>query len=141
LYLGYEDAKMAYVSKTSQYGLKGLQFLWQNRESGFIKIDEIAEKQQIPANYLRKIFQRLIKNRILESGLGPKGGVKLSPESYDTSIAGIIEIIDGKPSFEECTLFGTTSCPKLDQCPLHLECNLFKKGLWQKLQNFKLSEL
>ena len=132
---------MTLISKTSQYGLKGLLFLWQNRESGFIKIDEIAKKQKLPANYLRKIFQLLIKNRILESGLGPRGGVKLSPRAFETSIAGIIEIIDGKPSYDGCTLFGTTGCPKLNECPLHLECNLLKKGLWKKLQNFKLNEL
>jgi Rrf2 family protein len=132
---------MINVPRTIKYGLRGLLYLAQNSERGFIKIEEISRKENIPENYLRKIFQRLIKNRIVESGVGPKGGVKLPPESYKVSIAKVIEIIDRKPQFDECTLFGYSSCPNLPNCHLQQECSLFKENLWKKLQDYKLNDL
>jgi Rrf2 family protein len=132
---------MINVSRTIKYGLRGLLYLAKNSERGFVKIEEISKKENIPENYLRKIFQRLIKNRIVESGVGPKGGVKLPPGSYNVSIAEVIEIIDSKPLFNECTLFGYSSCPNLPNCHLQQECSLFKESLWKKLQNYKLNDL
>ncbi|MCP5106303.1 MAG: Rrf2 family transcriptional regulator [bacterium] len=132
---------MINMSKTIKYGLRGLRYLARNREKGFIKIDEIAREEKLPENYLRKIFQQLIKNRVVVSGVGPKGGVKLPPGSDEISLAGVIEIIDGQPSFDECTLFGYTSCAKIENCPLQQDCNMFKENLWNKLRDFKLSGL
>lgn len=132
---------MMNVSRTIKYGLRGLLYLARNSERGFIKIEEIAKKENIPENYLRKIFQRLIKKRVVESGVGPKGGVKIPPASYNVSIAEVIEIIDAKPQFNECTLFGYSSCPNLPNCHLQQECSLFKENLWNKLQAYKLKDL
>ena len=132
---------MLNISRTIQYGLRGLLYLARNSEKGFVKIEEIAKKENIPENYLRKIFQQLIKNRIVESGVGPKGGVKLPQESYNVSVAKVIEIIDGPPQFNGCTLFGYSSCPKRPNCPLQQECSLFKEKLWKKLLDYKLHDL
>ena len=124
---------MLNMSRTIKYGLRGLRYLAQNREKGFIKIEEISTAENIPDNYLRKIFQQLIKNRVVESSVGPKGGVKFSPGADKISLARIIEIIDGKPSFKECTLFGYANCAKFASCPLQMECSVFKENLWKKL--------
>ena len=132
---------MINISRTIKYGLRALRYLAQNREKGFVKIDEIAKKEKIPENYLRKIFQQLIKNRVVESSVGPKGGVKLPANPNKISLARVIEVIDGKPTFNECTLFGYANCAKIENCPLQHDCKLFKKNLWQKLQDFKLNEL
>jgi len=132
---------MMNMSRTIKYGLRGLLYLARNREQGFVKIEEIAKKENIPENYLRKIFQRLIKNRVVESSVGPKGGVKLPPAAYNVSIAQVIEIIDSKPQFNECTLFGYSNCPHIPNCHLQQECSLFKEDLWKKLQDYKLSDL
>jgi DNA-binding IscR family transcriptional regulator len=77
----------------------------------------------------------------VESGVGPKGGVKLPANPNKISLARVIEIIDGKPAFNECTLFGYSNCAKMENCPLQQDCKLFKKNMWNKLQAFKLGEL
>jgi DNA-binding IscR family transcriptional regulator len=41
---------MINISKTIKYGLRSLRYLAQNRERGFVKIDEIAKKEKIPFN-------------------------------------------------------------------------------------------
>ena len=140
-YLGYGDAQMLNISKTAKYALQGLLYLARNRDKGLIKIDEISKYEKIPTNYLRKIFQQLIKNLIVESGVGPKGGVRLPDSAADISLAKVILIFDGEPNFYECSLFGTRGCPSLDNCPLHKECHTYDRDVWQKLETYKLEEL
>jgi len=129
---------MLKISKTSKYALRGVVYLSKKRGSGFVKILEISERENIPLNYLRKIFQVLIKNKIVLSGVGPKGGVKLPDNVVDISTADIIRIFDGEPEINECTLFGTDGCPMITTCPIHDECSHMGINLWRKLENFKI---
>lgn len=129
---------MLKISKTSKYALKGVLHLLKNRKSGFIKIDEVAKEENIPLNYLRKIFQQLITNRIVASRVGPKGGVKLPESKTDISTASIIRIFDGEPDLNECSLFGTNGCPTIKACPIHDECFQVGKNAWVKLNNFNI---
>lgn len=131
---------MINISKTACYGLQGLLYLICHREDGFVKIEEISKSEHIPQNYLRKIFQQLIKNRVLESVVGPKGGVKLAPDSYEFSLARIIKIFEGEPVVDECTLFGTRGCRNLTVCPLQVECHSYNRAMWDKLEKFKIKD-
>jgi Rrf2 family protein len=132
---------MLNISKTSKYALQGLLYLARHREKGFVKIDVISKEESIPVNYLRKIFQQLIKNRVVESVVGPRGGVKLPDGPNDISLAQVIKIFDGEPTFNECSLFGTTGCTQLLNCPLHGECFNYDKGVWERLEKYKVDQL
>lgn len=132
---------MLNLSSTAKYGLRGLLYLARNRDEGFIKIDRIAREEDIPENYLRKIFQRLTKHGIVDSTVGPTGGVRLSEASGEITLAHAIEVIDGKPAFGGCTLFGYPACPGLEQCPIRQSCDIYKQNLWKKLEQFNLSDL
>jgi Rrf2 family protein len=129
---------MLKISKTSKYALRGVIYLSKKRGSGFVKIIEISEQENIPLNYLRKIFQLLITNKIVLSSVGPRGGVKLPDLKMDTSTADIIRIFDGEPEINECTLFGTIGCPAITTCPIHDECSHMGINSWKKLENFKI---
>ena len=115
--------------------------LLKKRGEGYIKIESISEAEDIPLNYLRKIFQVLITNRVVSSGVGPKGGVRLPEKMDDISIADIIRLFDGEPENDDCTLFGTEGCPGITNCPLKTECGQLNKNIWKKLQAFKLEDL
>ena len=138
MYLGYVDVNMLKISKTSKYALRGVIHLSKKRGSGYVKIIEISEQERIPLNYLRKIFQVLITNKIVLSSVGPKGGVKLPDHETDISTADIIRIFDGEPEINECTLFGTIGCPTITTCPIHDECSHMGINSWTKLKNFKI---
>ncbi len=136
--LGYMDVKMLKLSKTSKYALRGVVYLSKNRGSGYIKINKISEEENIPLNYLRKIFQVLITNKIVLSSVGPNGGVKLPDYKIKISTADIIRIFDGEPEITECTLFGTSGCPEITICPIRDECSNMGRISWTKLNNFKI---
>lgn len=132
---------MLNISKTAKYSLQGLVYLAKNRDKGFIKIEEISNAESIPQNYLRKIFQQLIRNKVVESGVGPRGGVRLPEKIDQITLGSVIRIFDGEPEFSECTLFGTKHCPKLQNCPIHQECRTQHRVIWERLDICKLEEL
>ena len=129
---------MLNMSKTTNYALKGMYHLVKNRHSGMIKIDRIADEEGIPLNYLRKIFQQLIRQKILSSGVGPHGGVQINEEKLDISVGDLITIFDGEPDFSNCTLFGHNRCLLGKSCPILSECRSDRKLAWEKLKKFKI---
>ncbi len=132
---------MLNLSRTCHHALKALMYLVKNKGRPFIKIEEIASKNKIPANFLSKIFQILAKNDFVVSQLGPKGGVRLSNDFKHLSVYDIIIAIDGRMDLEECVLFGDKKCPEIKNCPIQDECRDLRTRIWTKLKRMKLVKL
>ena len=64
------------------------------KESVFLKIADVAERQSIPSSYLEQIFNNLRKANILSASRGPKGGFKLSRPSDEIMIGEIITAVE-----------------------------------------------
>jgi Rrf2 family protein len=60
----------------------------------------LAEYHGVPAPYLTKHLQALVRAGVLESVPGPKGGFRLTRPGSDVTLLDIVEAIDGTaPSF------------------------------------------
>jgi Rrf2 family protein len=63
----------------------------------------LAEYHGVPAPYLTKHLQALVRGRVLESVPGPRGGFRLARPPAELTVLDIVEAIDGiDPSFS-CT--------------------------------------
>ena len=60
-------------SETVKYALLALAYLALNRDR-LVKVEEIAEAQNIPKPFLSKIFHKPVRERVLRSYKGPNGG-------------------------------------------------------------------
>ena len=128
-------------SRTSHYALRALMYLSRSKGRPYVKIEEVARNEDIPRNYLAKIFQILIKKGMVDSCLGPKGGVKLSADSQRISVADVLTVINGRVSQEDCALFGYKKCPELKSCPIQNECQNVRKRIWGKLKKLTINKL
>lgn len=128
-------------SRTSHYALRALMYLARSKGRPYIKIEEVARNEEIPRNFLSKIFQMLRKNGIVDSCMGPKGGVRLSADSHRTSVADALTVIDGRMNQEDCVLFGYQRCPELKSCPIQNECQNVRKKIWGKLKKITINKL
>lgn len=81
-------------------------------------IKVISEELGIPSPFLGKILQVLVKQQLLGSSKGPKGGFFLSKSAIDIPIMEIIEIMDGKDTFDKCVI-RTSSCDHMNPCSMH----------------------
>ena len=81
-------------------------------------IRTIAQELDIPAPFLGKILQVLVKHQLLGSTKGPNGGFFLNRSAIDISTMEIIEIMDGKDTFDKCVI-RTSTCDNANPCSMH----------------------
>jgi Rrf2 family protein len=55
----------------------------------------VAERQQIPVQFLQKIFHELARARLVSSQRGPEGGHRLARPPAEITVADIIRAVDG----------------------------------------------
>jgi Rrf2 family transcriptional regulator, iron-sulfur cluster assembly transcription factor len=107
------------LSHTSKYAIRALIYLElfssPEKKQG---IREIAEKLNIPSPFLGKILQVLVRQQLLGSSKGPNGGFYLQKPAIDITIMEVIEMIDGKGTFDSCVI-RTTQCDSENPCSIH----------------------
>jgi Rrf2 family protein len=81
---------------------------------------EMAEATQVPAQYLRKVLDRLRAAEIIVTQRGSGGGVRLSADPEELTILSVLNAVDPVKRIERCPL-GLPDHFQL--CPLHSEIN------------------
>jgi len=90
----YRRALMKLTTK-SEYAILALVYMARNEKKGFLKIEEICSKRDIPKKYLELLFSILRQNRYVKTKRGTSGGYKLAKPASAISIAEIIRLMDG----------------------------------------------
>lgn len=109
---------MLRLSRTSEYAIRGLVILASISCDEPVTIEEVSKSDNMPPNFLAKIFQTLSKKGILRSVRGREGGVVLAKPPEQISLLEVIEAVEGPIILTTCLLF-KDFCPRLKICPLH----------------------
>ena len=115
---------MEIIRRNTDYSIRALVYLALH-SSVEIKAGEIAEKQEVPLEYLQKILQRLTRGGFILSHRGAYGGFSLAKEPEDINLLEIIETMQGKLVMNKCFL-GKDGCPRAPKCVL--------KDTWLQLE-------
>lgn len=83
------------VSRTVEYGLAAVVYIAQNCEEGRVLSKNISKTYDTPPEYLLQIMQQLVKNGVLTSKKGPRGGFNLAKPATEITLLEIIEAIEG----------------------------------------------
>ncbi len=107
------------LSLTCKASIKAVIFLGsiadrENRAS----IKEIAQFINENEHTVGKLLQKLVKDGIINSAKGPKGGFYLTPKQVKQPVINIIHSIDGEEVFNQCGL-GLSKCIEARPCPFH----------------------
>ncbi|MBI9066280.1 MAG: Rrf2 family transcriptional regulator [Salinivirgaceae bacterium] len=120
------------LSNTSRYAVRAVIYLAvHGQDKRKIGIKKIAEAMDIPAPFLGKILQVLVRRKILASTKGPHGGFGIAKDPFEISPYDIITEMDGDDLFNACIL-GTGNCnggKKNGHCAIHSEFEMAKKEL------------
>jgi len=112
-------------TQAADYGMAAVLYLSQRDENHRYSLDEISQATEIPEEFLRKIFQTLVKSGIINSFKGRGGGVILARSPQDITVAQVI-----KPLEEE---MGLVRCLReKENCPRSSECRA--SNFWRKTQ-------
>jgi Rrf2 family protein len=83
-----------------------------------VRVEEIAETQNIPENYLRRLLIELKRGGLVASQKGPSGGYMLAKPPARITMADVVEIIEGDYAPVECIEESSSSCPREHPCPM-----------------------
>ncbi|MCY4261368.1 MAG: Rrf2 family transcriptional regulator [Rhodobacteraceae bacterium] len=88
------------LSTKGRYAVVALSDLVLEGGSDYVRLSEIAKRQNISQQYLEQLFVKLRRTGIVESSRGPRGGYRLSRPPEHVNISEILLAVDesiGKP--------------------------------------------
>jgi len=83
------------LTTKSEYSILALIYMARDNNNGFMKIEKICSKCDIPRKYLQLLFMTLRQNGYIRTKRGAGGGYKLTKPASQISIAEIIRLMDG----------------------------------------------
>lgn len=83
------------ISRKADYALRAVVYLSKQPDEKRSSINEIAESEEIPRDFLAKILKDLTRAQILRSYQGVRGGYRLAKDAGKINMLEIIEAMDG----------------------------------------------
>jgi Rrf2 family protein len=109
-------------SRATGYGIRALAYLARQTDLRLCGLNEIAESEEIPPVYLRKLLGELRRHRIIRSVKGIHGGYLLAREPRKVTLWDVFMVLDPNPYLDECILCHSHNTKKT--CPF---CSEWKR--------------
>lgn len=93
----------AMISQTAEYALRAMVFLAEQPD-GAHPVLRIAEHTQVPAGYLSKVLQILVRAKLVLSQRGLKGGFRLACAAEELSLLDIVNAVSPIERITACPL-------------------------------------
>ena len=109
---------MLKIAKSVEYSILALKYIKEKSNSGCVTAKEIAENENIPYDLLAKILQKLVKNKIVESHQGNRGGYSLGIKLNNLFITDLIFAVDQNIQLTDCMVENPTinDCARFENC-------------------------
>ena len=106
-----------------------------------ITLQGLCELTNLPLPTIRKLMRALTQSHLVTSVRGPHGGYKLSSQPNQTSIAEVIEAIDGPIALTECAKSDGGDCQIASTCELKESWNIVNRLISNALHNVTLDAM
>ena len=106
-----------------------------------ITLSRLCELTNLPLPTIRKLMRALTLSNLVTSVRGPHGGYKLSSQPDQTSIAEVIEAIDGPIALTECAKSDGGDCQIASSCELKENWNIVNRLISDALHNVTLDAM
>lgn len=127
-------------SQTSEYAIRALIEIATRPTEGPVLSADLAKALGIPAQYLSKLLQSLVRTRVLKSVRGRQGGFSLAKSASSIKLRDIIAPFEDLRKYEECIL-GQPVCNEAGACPLHDFWSVVREQYVQQLSTKTLQDL
>ena len=125
------------LSNSSQYAIRILAYMADQKDSKLMNATELSEALQVPYKFLTKIMTELVKVGIVVSIRGREGGYQFEKKTSEIMVSDILDIFNDSIKDEQCVL-GIGFCNGMCKCALHDQW-MEPKRLLQKM--FRKSSL
>ncbi|HEX8522927.1 MAG TPA: Rrf2 family transcriptional regulator [Tepidisphaeraceae bacterium] len=118
-------------SNTTEYAIRGLSELAGRTNGSTMLLDQLVAGTSLPRDFMAKIFQRLVRAKLLTSAKGRGGGFALARPAHEITLMDIVEAIEGAKPLDGCVV-GLERCNDDMPCPQH---DLYKP-IRQRLKDY-----
>jgi len=91
------------ISQTAEYALRAMVFLAEQPEASH-PVPVIAEQTKVPAGYLSKVLQSLVKGGLVSSQRGLGGGFRLSRPVAEVTLLDVVNCVSPIARIIRCPL-------------------------------------
>jgi len=118
------------VTTRGQYGVKAMFELALRHGEGAVPLREVAERQNLPENYLEQLMAPLRKAGLVRSVRGAQGGYLLARDPAEITIGDVLRVLEGPIAPVDCAADDPEAkacCPDGDDCTV--------RGVWVQIRD------
>jgi len=117
---------MIRISTRGRYALRAMVDLAQHADEGTVLRQELAERQELSADYVAQLFRRLGAAAVADGVKGPGGGYRLARGAETISAGDVVREVEGPIAVVRCIEPGDEpACNRVDRC--------VARPLWKRL--------
>ena len=128
------------LSRSAEYAVRALSLLALREGNGALHSAEIAERLDLPPQFLTKILRRLKATDLVTSQRGRAGGFRLNRPADEISLLAVVQPVQDGQAGVEC-LLGQANCSDSDGCPLHEPLVEIRRAFHDLLAGTTLAEI
>jgi Rrf2 family protein len=129
---------MAIIKRETDYAFRALARIAQADE--FLPVSVLADGEDVPEVFLRKIMQRLHAAGIAESRQGPFGGYRLALPPDQITFLDVVETVQGPLVMNEC-FEAPDICRRLSTCPVRARLSALQIELNARLSEVTIADV
>ncbi|MDD5692149.1 MAG: Rrf2 family transcriptional regulator [Candidatus Omnitrophica bacterium] len=129
---------MKLITRNTDYALRALCYM--SKHEGLVTVGRLVQKLGVPQPFMRKILQKLNKERILESHKGQGGGFKLKISPKKIYMVEIMRVFQGPLGLNGCFL-KKDICPNKGKCVLRKKIRSIEEGVLGQLREITIASL
>jgi len=129
---------MKFITRDTDYALRAICYI--SKQKNLIPVDELVKQLGVPGPFMRKILQRLNKEKILESYKGQGGGFKLRVGPKKINIIQVMSIFQKQIGLSDCFL-KKSICPSRRKCVLRKKIQVIENNVLEQLKRINIASL
>jgi Rrf2 family protein len=129
---------MKLITRNTDYAIRAICYI--SKQKVLVSVNELVKRLGVPRPFMRKILQRLNKEKILESYKGLGGGFKLKILPKNINIIQIMSIFQNQVGLSECFL-KKNICPNRGKCILRRKIQIIENNVLDQLKKINIAAL
>ena len=129
------------LSKKSRYGLRALIDLASAPQNQYVSLSNIAERGEIPAQFLEQVFASFRRAGLVKALKGPQGGYQLARNPKYITVAEVLEILEGSYRIADEDVSPESRCYAVSETMQERLINPINQAMHQFLTGLTLEDL
>ena len=131
--------KILNITEKTNVVIHSLAFIAAHPELDSVSVKLIAKELVVSESYLAKVLQPVVKQGLLDSSRGAKGGYRLKKNPKKIMLMDLLLLLEGKFPESIC-LFDRPRC-SIDSCPFRRLSEKVKETVRKELEGFTVADV